>query len=96
MLLALLTKLQVKKLRKVKKGARKKKRKEAQQKLADQASRVMNHPTECCVCREPFERTHTSVQEWMITMREERLRLTCPTCWRTVMNIAEEAANEGY
>jgi len=79
------------KLRKVNTTKRKEKRKEAQERLASQASLMMNHPTECCVCKKLFTRDHTTVKTWMITVLEEKkaVHLTCPDCWGTIEEVIE-------
>lgn len=78
----------MKKLRKVvtKKG---KTAKAIKKLLTEQAALMMKHPTECCVCKEPFERTQESVKEWHVTVLQEKkvVRLTCPACWQTVEEV---------
>jgi hypothetical protein len=81
----------VKKLRKVvtKKG---KTAKAAQRRVAEQAALMMKQPTECCLCRAPFERTQETVKTWHVTVLQEKkvVRLTCPTCWKTVNEVTNE------
>jgi len=71
------------KLRKVNRAKRKEKSRNAQERMAMQASLMMEHPTECCVCKEPFERTQETVKTWQVTVIQEKkvVRLTCPSCW---------------
>ena len=45
---------------------------------------MMKHPKECCICQLKFDRTPETVVEWKIVVREERVRLTCPSCWDTI------------
>ena len=71
----------MKKLRKVSSTKRKQQRKEATEQLAARTSLMMNHPKECSVCADPFERNHTTVKTWHIVVREEKVYLTCPPCW---------------
>ena len=82
------------KIKKVNKAKRKKERKDSQKRLAEQASRMMRHPKECCMCGTLFERTRETVKTWQITAREERVHLTCPSCWLTVREIVEKNTNE--
>ena len=81
----------MKKLRKVNTSARKKMQKELEAKLATQMSLFMKHPTECCCCHLPFERTHETVKAWQVVIREERVRLSCPDCWALVRETLESA-----
>ena len=75
----------MKKLRKVvtKKG---KPAKAIKKLLTEQAALMMNHPKECCVCKEPFERTPETVKTWQVTVLQEKktVRLTCPSCTQLV------------
>ncbi len=82
----------MKKLRKVNGAKRKQQRKDAQKRLEEELGVMLKHPTECCVCAAPFERTHESVKTWMITTTNERktVRLTCPTCWSRVVETVEK------
>ena len=61
----------MKKLRKVvtKKG---KTAKAIKKLLTEQAALMMNHPKECCVCKEPFERTPETVKTWQVTVLQEK------------------------
>jgi len=70
----------VKKLRKVNKAKRKESRKAVEERLASQASLMMKHPKECCLCDTPFVRTKETVLTWRVTVNSERVRLTCPDC----------------
>jgi len=81
----------MKKIRRTNIDARKKKRKDAEKQLAEKTAIFANHPTECCVCREPFERTQETVKTWIVTVREEkkRARLTCPNCWDIISKVVE-------
>jgi len=70
----------VTKVRKGNKVKRKAKRKVAEEKLSSQASLMMKHPMECCLCDAPFVRTKETVLTWQVTVNAERVRLTCPKC----------------
>ena len=70
----------MKKLRKVNKAKRKETRKAVEERLASQASLMMKHPKECCLCDAPFVRTKETVLTWQVTVNAERVRLTCPQC----------------
>ena len=79
----------MKKLRKSTPGKRKQERKNAQEAMERQASLFAKHPTECCVCKSAFERTKETVATWQVTINENRVRLTCPTCWDTIKKAVE-------
>ena len=78
------------KLRKANPKKRKKKRARAEQLLQKQAAAILSHPKECCVCATPFERTQETVKTWHVFVREEKVRLTCPTCWVIINEQAHE------
>ena len=78
------------KLRKVNTKKRKAERKDAQERLEKQTAGFLNHPKECCVCRQAFERTHEAIKEWHVVVRNDRVRLACPQCW----GMVEEAIGE--
>ena len=84
------------KIRKVNTTKRKKKRKDSQKQLAEQAAIMVGHPKECSVCKKPFERTHETVKEWMVVVRGETqtARLACPGCWTHVNKVLEERTND--
>ena len=72
------------KLRKVNSKKRKAAAKEANENLRKKTAQFLNHPTECCVCLRPFERTAETVKTWQVTVREDRVRLTCAPCWKII------------
>jgi hypothetical protein len=84
----------MKKLQKRKGPSRKRASKEAQKKLQKQTELMMRHPTECCLCKTPFERTHETVKTWQVTVTEGRVRLTCSQCWDTIKEAVEQNTNE--
>jgi len=84
----------MKKIRKNNSAKRKKERKAKEERLATQVETMVNHPKECCICRAQFERTPESVKTWTVTVREERVRLTCPQCWH-ILQEALEAIVDG-
>ena len=77
------------KLRKVNIKKRKKERKEASARLAEQTAKMMQHPKECCACKTTFERTKETVKTWHVMVHEERVRLTCPNCWGIIKEALE-------
>ena len=79
----------MKKIRKVAPGKRKQDRKDAQADMGRQVALFAKHPTECCVCKLGFERTKETVLTWQVTINENRVRLTCPTCWDTIKKAVE-------
>lgn len=83
----------MKKIRKVNQTKRKKTRKDAQEKLQEQAALMMQHPKECCVCKNEFKRTKESVKTWQVTIQDGRIRLTCSGCWATVLDELERLQN---
>ena len=76
----------MKKIRKPK-GPKRKAAAATEENLATQTSQMMNHPKECCICNMVFERTQETVKTWQVTIREDRVRLTCPKCW-AILNEA--------
>ncbi|MEE8323892.1 MAG: hypothetical protein V3R57_09750 [Candidatus Bathyarchaeia archaeon] len=79
----------MKKIRKVNTKKRKKERKAAQARLEAQTAAFLQHPTECCVYKVEFERTKETVATWQVTIREKRIRLTCPKCWDIIKKALE-------
>jgi hypothetical protein len=80
----------VKKKRKVNKVKRKQSRQDAQDRLEKQTAMFLDHPKECCLCEAAFERTHETVKTWQVTVRESRVRLTCPSCTKTLSQALEK------
>ena len=79
----------MKKLRNINTNQRKQERKDAAARLESQTSMFLDHPKECCVCKTEFERTQETVKTWQVIIREERVRLTCPTCWGIIQEVVE-------
>ena len=79
----------MKKLRKVNSLKRKIARKGAKRRLTESLEMMVDHPSECCLCKEPFIRSHATVKTWQITVRDQRVRLTCPNCWGIVTDALE-------
>ena len=84
----------MKKLRKVNKPRRKQARKEAKDRLEKQTAMFLDHPKECCLCEAPFERTAETVKTWQVTVRDSRVRLTCPPCWQTLTHALEKLSGK--
>jgi len=84
----------MKKLRKVNSRKRKKERRNAEQRLEEQAALMMKHPTACCLCECEFKRTHETVKTWQVTINEGRVRLSCPSCWALVQQTVERHTHE--
>ena len=80
----------MKKLRNIKPGQRKRERKDATSELHAKAAAFLDHPKECCVCKTAFERTKETVKNWQVTVREDRVRLTCPECSSTIREVLEK------
>jgi hypothetical protein len=79
----------MKKLRKVNTAKRKAARKNVEKQLAEQTALMMKHPKECCMCKALFERNRETVKTWHVTIREERVHLTCPGCWGVINEVLE-------
>lgn len=79
----------MKKLRKNTSGKRKQDLKNTEEALARKVALFAQHPTDCCVCKSVFERTKETVMTWQVTINENRVRLTCPTCWSTIKKVVE-------
>jgi len=84
----------MKKLRKVNTIRRKQEHNDAQEVMKRQVSMLAKHPTECCVCNVPFERNKETVKTWQVTIREDRVRLTCPECWGIIKEGLERIQND--
>jgi len=82
----------MRKIRKVDTNKRKKDRKKAEQQLQETTAAFLRHPKECCVCKTPFERNKETVLSWQVVVREDRVRLTCPSCWKAVNEAIEKVA----
>ncbi len=77
------------KIRKFDSKKRKRERNEVLERVQKQTAAILDHPMECCLCKTPFERTQETVLTWNVTVKDERVRLTCPTCWSTVQKFLE-------
>tara|TARA_R110000824_G_scaffold160020_4_gene334688 strand:- start:350 stop:610 length:261 start_codon:yes stop_codon:yes gene_type:complete len=77
------------KLRKVNLAKRKEQRRKAAAQLEATTSMIMDHPTDCCMCKKLFTRNQDTVKTWMITVAEEKktAHLTCPDCWATINEV---------
>jgi len=84
----------MKKLRKVSTVKRKQDRKDVQERLKAQTSVFSKHPKDCCVCQKEFVRNNINVKTWQVTIREERVRLTCPDCWSIIQEGIERIQND--
>ena len=84
----------MKKIRRITPGQRKRERKEAAAALEKQAAAFLDHPKECCICAAPFERNHESVKTWQVVVKEDVVRLTCPTCWGRITETLERRSEE--
>ena len=81
----------MRKLKKKRSGTKKNKAaKDTNEKLEKVTSQMQSHPTECCLCHTPFERTQKTVKTWQVMIKEENIRLTCPSCWGTIKEVIEK------
>ena len=80
----------MRKIRKVDTNKRKKVRKKAEQRLQEKTAAFLRHPKECCVCKTAIERNKETVVSWQVVVREDRVRLTCPSCWKAVSEAREK------
>jgi|7_EtaG_2_1085326.scaffolds.fasta_scaffold207074_2 hypothetical protein len=78
----------MKKLRKVNTAKRKAARRQAKS-LEATASLMLDHPTECVLCKAPFVRTKKNVKSWIVTVVQERVHITCPPCSKVVKEVVE-------
>ena len=53
----------------------------------------LNHPKECCVCAQEWARTKETVKTWQVTIKEDRVNLTCPECWGIIQEGLERIQN---
>ena len=84
----------MKKLRKTIPGKRKQDRKNAEEEIERKVALFASHPTDCCVCKSVFERSKETVQSWQVTIRKDRVRLTCPKCWSIIQEGLERIQND--
>ena len=82
----------MKKIRKVNPLKRKAASKDAKRRLTESLEMIVDHPSDCCLCKEPFIRTHATVKTWQVTVRDQRVRLTCPNCWGIVIGALDGLA----
>tara|TARA_Y100000034_G_C6774733_1_gene345829 strand:+ start:129 stop:392 length:264 start_codon:yes stop_codon:yes gene_type:complete len=82
------------KLRKVNASKRKKERKLIEEAMKKSTNMMLDMPKECCVCEKAFERDKGTVKTWRVTVREDRIRLTCPPCWGILASALEKIENE--
>jgi galactose-1-phosphate uridylyltransferase len=80
----------MKKLRNIKPGQRKRERREQAAALESQAAAFLDHTKECCLCKKEFIRTQETVTTWQVMVREDTVRLTCPSCWELVQTEVEK------
>jgi len=86
----------MKKLRKVNPKKRKAQKKAAEELLAERTALLLDHPTECCICKATFKRTHETVKTWQVAVRHEAktVRLTCPKCSAIINEFLEKRGKE--
>ena len=81
------------KLRKVNMQQRKKDRREAQRKLKQRTSMLLDIDENCCVCRAPFDKKNKEMATtWHVVVYEAKgvARLTCPDCWSKVEEVVQK------
>ena len=81
------------KLRKVNMQQRKKERREAQRKLKQRTSMLLDIDENCCVCRAPFDKKNKEMATtWHVVVYEAKgvARLTCPDCWSKVEEVVQK------
>ena len=87
----------MKKIRKVNTKKRKQEFRHAQQNLQQAVGSMLNMPTECTLCHAPFDKKSKDMATtWVVTTYQEKnkIYLTCPPCWETVRNVAQENSND--
>tara|TARA_R110000824_G_scaffold102639_8_gene244177 strand:- start:490 stop:753 length:264 start_codon:yes stop_codon:yes gene_type:complete len=86
----------MKKLRKINPKKRKEQKKAAEKLLSERTALLLDHPTECCICKAAFKRTHQTVKTWQVTVRHEAktVRLTCPKCSGIISEFLEKRNKE--
>ena len=69
------------------------KKKAAQQELASKVALFGKLPENCLTCEAPFDKLNREqVTAWSVVVRkdEEIVRLYCPTCWDTALQITKD------
>ena len=87
----------MKKTKRVDTNQRKKRRKNAQQKLQRTVGAMLSLPDECVSCKAPFDKkSREMANTWnvMVYEQQNKIYLTCPGCWDKVNLIVEEKENE--
>jgi len=85
----------MKKIRKVNAAKRKKEIKEAQKRMAERTSMLLNVPEKCCVCETQFDKKSKEMATtWHVVVMEQKkkIHLTCPVCWEAVEKVVEKDA----
>ena len=64
-------------------------------KLSDKIFLFNQMPDQCTACENPFDKENrTMVFSWKVVIREDIIRLFCPTCIEKTKTILEEKRNE--
>jgi len=69
--------------------------KESNEKLAEKIFQFNQLPQACSACTEPFDKTDKSaLQSWSVVVRQETVRLFCPTCIQKTKEVLENVNQE--
>jgi|TARA_R110000824_G_scaffold52075_2_gene144808 hypothetical protein len=72
------------------------KEKEAKNELTKKVGLFGKLEDECLVCQEPFDKKDKDmVMSWSVVVKNDDVRLYCPTCWGTAKQLVEEM-RDGY
>ena len=69
--------------------------KESNEKLAEKIFQFKQLPEACTACTEPFDKTDkSSLQSWSVVVRQETVRLFCPTCIQKTREVLKNVNQE--
>jgi Zn finger protein HypA/HybF involved in hydrogenase expression len=64
---------------------------EASDRVADKVAQFNKMPAQCSACNEPFDKKDRDmVSEWSVVVRQEVVRLFCPTCIKKTQEVLNE------
>ena len=64
---------------------------DASDRVAEKVAQFGKMPSQCSACTEPFDKKdRTMVSEWSVVVRQEAVRLFCPTCIKKPQEVLNE------
>tara|TARA_R110002020_G_scaffold78629_1_gene197609 strand:+ start:110 stop:367 length:258 start_codon:yes stop_codon:yes gene_type:complete len=80
-------------IKQIKKKLRKKKQKEAEEKMSETLGLFGKLPDHCLACKLPYnKKSKKAALHWRVTVdsKEEVVKLYCPQCWAIAQQMIEE------